>query len=711
MKKKEISFFLVGSLLAGICLSASAAAPIDEDDNRKMLWPSDETVLRAQKDSSVRLLSDGSMAVKTGVEYDWPGVRMDFKSGEYDLSGYATIVISVSNMTDRTIGVSLSVKGKTVQGSTPGGHVRLKPRASGKIVSDLRNMPWVLDSPLELNGMNGRPSAKIGTTFDVRRVYSMHIFRCRDGTPAEFAVRGIEAVGKGKTPKMLSAKTFLPFVDRFGQFIHDDWPGKLHDESDFAKVLKAEKKWLKKNGESPIPGCDRFGGWAAGPKLKATGHFRTQKLRGKWWLVDPDGHLFFSQGIDCVGFSENTGISRRENYFSWLPARDDPQYKSFFHKITWPAAHGFYKQKENYPYIQFDFSSANLLRKYGPGWQETYSALAHDRLRAWGLNTIGNWSSPRIYGMRRTPYTATLGTYGPKIEGSKGWWGKLCDPFAPEFVENVRKRFAAEAKRSAADPWCIGWFVDNELSWGGDNRELGRALLRSPAGQPAKKAAKELLELKYGTVQKLDSAWGTKYGTWDGFLAAVDVPDEKRCGDDLKELTRAVARRYFSVVRDEMKAVAPDKLYLGARIAWGIDVVYEESARYCDVVSVNIYDRLPSKELPPEAVDKPMINGEFHFGALDRGLFHTGLVGVRDQKERARCYREFVNACLDHPRYVGTHWFKWRDQCLTGRDDGENYQIGFLTITDTPYPEIIKASREVAAQMYLRRYKGTGKRE
>ncbi len=26
--------------------------------------------------------------------------------------------------------------------------------------------------------------------------------------------------------------------------------------------------------------------------------------------------------------------------------------------------------------------------------------------------------------------------------------------------------------------------------------------------------------------------------------------------------------------------------------------------------------------------------GEFHFGALDRGMFHPGLVGVADQKER-----------------------------------------------------------------------------
>ena len=98
-----------------------------------------------------------------------------------------------------------------------------------------------------------------------------------------------------------------------------------------------------------------------------------------------------------------------------------------------------------------------------------------------------------------------------------------------------------------------------------------------------------------------------------------------------------------------------------------------------------------------------MIVGEFHFGALDRGLFHTGLAATRDQTERAVCYRAFVNACLDHPRYVGAHWFQWRDQPLTGRFDSENYQIGFVTVTDTPYPELVEAARDVARVMYRRR--------
>ena len=45
------------------------------------------------------------------------------------------------------------------------------------------------------------------------------------------------------------------------------------------------------------------------------------------------------------------------------------------------------------------------------------------------------------------------------------------------------------------------------------------------------------------------------------------------------------------------------------------------------------------------------------------------------------------------------------DQALTGRGDGENYQIGFVTVADAPYPELVQAARDIAATMYQRRYK------
>ena len=259
-------------------------------------------------------------------------------------------------------------------------------------------------------------------------------------------------------------------------------------------------------------------------------------------------------------------------------------------------------------------------------------------------------------------------------------------------------------RSTADDPWCIGYFVDNELSWGKDDRDLARAALLSPATQPAKLAFRAWLEQKYATPEALNTAWGTAFASWDAFLAATNKPAEKACGTDLEAFHTQIAERYFRVIRDAVKAAAPDKLYLGCRIAWGAPSVYRASAKYCDVVSVNIYSRKANKDLPDGSEDKPMINGEFHFGALDRGMFHTGLVPTGSQEERAACYVAFLESCLAHPRYVGTHWFQWRDQALTGRGDGENYQIGFLTVTDQPHPELVEAARQVGASMYRTRY-------
>jgi agarase len=59
---------------------------------------------------------------------------------------------------------------------------------------------------------------------------------------------------------------------------------------------------------------------------------------------------------------------------------------------------------------------------------------------------------------------------------------------------------------------------------------------------------------------------------------------------------------------------------------------------------------------------------------------------------------------VDHPAFVGCGWFEYIDEPLTGRTyDGENYSIGLVDVTDTPYPELIEAARQVHADAYARR--------
>jgi hypothetical protein len=100
-----------------------------------------------------------------------------------------------------------------------------------------------------------------------------------------------------------------------------------------------------------------------------------------------------------------------------------------------------------------------------------------------------------------------------------------------------------------------------------------------------------------------------------------------------------------------------------------------------------------------------MIIGEFHIGALDRGLLHPGLRAAADQRQRADFYRYYVQSALSNPWLVGTHWFQFNDQPLTGRRDGENYQIGFVDVCDKPHPELVATSRAVGYDLYSYRTK------
>ena len=160
------------------------------------------------------------------------------------------------------------------------------------------------------------------------------------------------------------------------------------------------------------------------------------------------------------------------------------------------------------------------------------------------MNTIANWSGEEVYLKRKTPYVVAVGFGGKLLEGSEGYWGKFKDVFDPGFKEEIRKSLDRQKGKSAGDPWCIGYFVDNEASWG-DEASLAVAALTSPPGQEAKKVFVSDLKAKYGTVDKLNQAWGARYVSWDGLLESRQAPDRKKAYEDLAAFYTKTAETYF----------------------------------------------------------------------------------------------------------------------------------------------------------------------
>ena len=100
-----------------------------------------------------------------------------------------------------------------------------------------------------------------------------------------------------------------------------------------------------------------------------------------------------------------------------------------------------------------------------------------------------------------------------------------------------------------------------------------------------------------------------------------------------------------------------------------------------------------------EGTGLPMIIGEYHFGTVDRGMAQS-LWQVNSQQERGVAYRYYTERAYSHPGLIGTAYFQWADQDLTGRNDGENYNCGLVDVTDRPYQHQVEAMMETAKRLY-----------
>lgn len=475
-----------------------------------------------------------------------------------------------------------------------------------------------------------------------------------------------------------STETFFPFVDRYGQYRHDDWPDKIHEDADFKKMLNKENS----SRQGRIPGWDRFGGWKNGPRLEAKGFFYPAKYEGKWYLVDPEGRLFFSHGVNTIR-CDILAEQKQGNWFAQEVGDTGPSH---------------------------NFARANLKAKFGPAMPTIYPAFVAERLQEWGLNTIGNWSGHEFQRIGRTPYTMELpGPRCPRTAGIKGLEHGAFDVFSPEFRASLRAGAArSEFDYVKNDPMLIGIFINNEIPWG-DRTAAARSAFASPASQPAKREFIRDLRTKYIAVEALNREWGTAYASWNEAANAAEPPDPKRAFQDFLAFNIRIFDTYYSTCREVVKEFAPNAIYFGSRLhVTGMPELFAVASKYTDVLATNTYtwsfDGLRKEGLPD---DKPILISEFHVAVLDRGMFNADLrpAGVT-QEDRARAYLRLLQGALLHPQIVGAHFFCYRDEPVTGRWDGENFAVGLVDVADTPYWELTAMMRKIGEHMVSYRRKG-----
>jgi hypothetical protein len=480
-----------------------------------------------------------------------------------------------------------------------------------------------------------------------------------------------------------------PLIDELGQSTHRDWPSKSRSVQEVTQRLHQQ---LADAPRQQWPdGFSRWGGWT-GKQFEGTGYFRTQwdDAAQRWWLVDPDGCVFWSTGQDCVRVDVSANITNMESALTWLPGTDDE-----YHAIVRESD---YRHGGNY----INYLQANFMRAFGGDWYAKWAEITLAELRRAGFNTVANWSEWEIARDVGFPYVRPMdGHMGGKTPTV---YRELPDVFDPQFDADAAE-FARQLEETRDDPAFIGYFMMNEPTWGFSAETPAAGMLFNTPSCASRRALADFLRDRY------DSSDETLARSWEiptSFDAIAEgrwnTPFTPAAESDLADFSAIMVEKYFSTLSAACRTVDPHHLNLGVRYhtvppRWAI-----EGMRSFDVFSINCYRaQVPADELAAihDLLNMPTMVGEWHMGALDVGLPATG-VGprVKDQAARAQAYRFYLETAAALPHCVGVHHFTHYDQSALGRFDGEAYNIGFYDVCNRPYEVLVQAARQSHTHMY-----------
>lgn len=453
-----------------------------------------------------------------------------------------------------------------------------------------------------------------------------------------------------------------PLIDAFGQWIPEDWPGKAHSLDELRKLWDEDRLPSARYPDyCPLGGYRHRTVNPPGATGKP-GFFRVVQIDGRWFLLDPHGHPFFSAGMDLVGWKQGsfaTRVTGREFLFEKLPP-PGPAWLS--------------------PGRDVSFHVSNIMLRYGDAWQQRWQKAIVERLKNWGFNTIGNWSDHDIATTASMPYVIPLGGWTTKKTFPFPW--DFPDVFSEEFARNVDEAARRQCAPLANDPNLIGWFIGNEPHWArefGSLKPWADMLLEDPEPSATKDELLRRLRENPSQADEIKRGWVFT------------------CG-----------RKYFETITAAIRRHDPNHLILGIRYAGTPLDEWVKMSSLFDVFSINIYDA--GFRPDPAKLDhyarlsgKPILIGEFTACAPGRGL--QGLFywthKVKDQTQRGIAYRYYVENAAAHPAMIGAHWFQLVDDLPTGRpSDLERLNYGFLNVLDLPYKPLVEYAREAHRRLY-----------
>lgn len=466
-------------------------------------------------------------------------------------------------------------------------------------------------------------------------------------------------------------------VDRYGQYLREDWPGKVVSDEQLRREYAEESHRLA--GVTPDRArYDKYGGMKRLGRREATGYFRLEQVDGRWWFVTPDGHLFFLKAVDAFSPQE-------WGYGTWYKDRDGTPL-DLFQELPDPERFASCYTYDDKGYV-VSFLRANLARKYGEDYRPAWRRMVHKRMIDWGFNAQGKWTLDTEVVM---PYIAQAPTPTDVVRVS---WG--IDPFDPEFPAKLDRTFDLRGNRE--DPWLIGYFFENERGW---SRDVVAEVVTHDSTLAAKSAFVDYLADAYaGDIARVNALLGT---TADSFRTLVDTPlaIAKVPAADVSAFITLASKAYFKQVREAILRQDPHHLFLGGTLVptWRTSPEWNVGGReFLDAISFDWYSTSVDYLRQYEGYGKPILNLEFSFMYPDRGMTAANAATTATgQRHRGELYRTFLEAQAASPAFVGSGWFSAYDQAVTHKPGAtEAFNVGLTNQQDQPYHDMLDIMREV----------------
>ncbi|MBX3118005.1 MAG: beta-galactosidase [Fimbriimonadaceae bacterium] len=631
------------------------------------------------------VLRDGNLNADVQMTGIWARYGRLFSAAQ-DWTQYSHIAVTVKNNGVSTARMRFEYSNSadfTVNSAKAGHRFELSPGQTQTVVMELKAGPNLTHNMLSLPSPLTSPHIRLWSDKDVSRtqIYSWSLYLA-ENTTANVTI----------SDAMLFkvSQTYTNIFDEFGQRAQGDWNGKVYGTGDLLTQKSTEDTDLALN-----PGGDPLAVPGNLPTFSATGKWRVEKLpSGKWYFVQPNGKLFWSYGITTVDYSEATPIAGRETMFSVLPSQSGSALEHYSQM----------QLKSGQVVSGFNFRSQNLAAKYGPSWKTTFVSRSDARIRSWGFNTISAWSNDSLMQTTATPYILHLQTngFGTRLDTRFYAWRKLPDPFDTTFQTWMQNDFAAKVNLHKNRSNLLGITVDGEQSWRGNSMDaesryqIAEGAINAPMSQPAKQRFMAILQTKYRTISRFNAAWGTNFASWNQLQASNSVPNmpysRRSALTDISAFITQYSAAYYSKVRAALQALGYTGLYLGSRDNFYTPEAISGANAYLDAFTVNYYERSELADFSFAGFKRPVVLAEFNYGTCSDGNW-WGIVPAMDQTDRGELFKAYIAKAAASPMVVGAHWFQYYDEHASGRFDGENYNTGFLSITDTPYQEMVTASR------------------